>query len=97
MGVQYTFEVGARVRIQTREVTGHVRTPGYLMGKVGVVERHQGAYRKPEELAYGTYDGETAPLYAVRFQQSDLWPDYDGPPQDTVLADIFEYWMDPAE
>ena len=32
-------------------------------------------------------------LYEVRFQQSELWPDYNGPESDTVLMDIYEHWL----
>ena len=95
--MEYAFNVGNRVRVQKHAVSGHVRTPSYLMDNVGVIERQQGFYRKPEDLAYGKYDGEAAPLYAVRFDQRDLWPDYDGPHHDSLLADIFEYWLDPAD
>jgi nitrile hydratase len=34
-------------------------------------------------------------LYRVRFKQKDVWPDYTGGPNDTVVADIFEHWIDP--
>lgn len=97
MPESYAFEVGARVRIQTREAPGHVRTPAYTMGKTGIVAKRKGYYRKPEDLAYGKGDGEPAALYSIRFRQADLWPDYEGRPQDTLLADVFEYWLDPAE
>ena len=90
----YAFTVGARVRVQTRPTSGHVRTPQYLMGKTGVVERHQGYYRSPEELAYGKLDGEPVPLYTVCFAQRDLWPGYSGRPQDSLVADIFEHWLE---
>ncbi len=93
----YMFEVGANVRVQSREASGHIRTPAYLMGKVGVVEKQKGRYRKPEDLAYGKGDGEPAALYSVRFDQAHLWPKYEGNPRDTLIADIFEYWLEAAE
>ena len=92
----YAFAISARVRVQQRPTSGHVRTPQYLMDKTGVVERHQGHYRNPEELAYGKMDGAPLPLYTVRFAQRDLWPDYNGRPQDTLVADIFEHWLEAA-
>lgn len=96
MAENYAYELGARVRIQTREAAGHVRTPAYMMGKIGIVNRRKGYYLKPEDLAYGKGDGEPAALYSIRFKQADLWPDYQGHSQDTLLADIFEYWLEPA-
>lgn len=97
MAESYIFEVGAKVRIQTREAAGHIRTPAYMMGKTGIVERRKGYYRKPEDLAYGKGDGDPAALYSIRFKQSDLWPNYEGHAQDSLLADIFEYWLEPAQ
>jgi nitrile hydratase len=95
MAESYAFEVGTRVRVLKREVEGHIRTPAYLMGKTGIVERQKGFYRKPEDLAYGKGDGEPAALYSISFSQSQIWPAYEGKPQDTVIADIFEYWLEP--
>ncbi|HMD03017.1 MAG TPA: SH3-like domain-containing protein, partial [Candidatus Baltobacteraceae bacterium] len=70
------FAPGDAVRVADREPAGHVRTPRYVRGKRGVVERICGAFRNPEELALGIYDGVAGPLYRVRFAQRDLWPDY---------------------
>ena len=67
------------------------------MGKTGVVTKQKGRYRKPEDLAYGKGDGEPAALYAVLFEQAQIWSGYDGDSKDTVIADIFEYWLEPAE
>ena len=57
------FEVGDAVRVALSHPPGHRRTPFYIRGKTGVVERYCGAFRNPEELAYG-FDGEppAAPL-----------------------------------
>ena len=97
MSQSYTFQVGQKVRIQSREAEGHIRTPAYLMGKIGIVNRQKGFYRKPEDLAYGKGDEELAPLYSIQIQQSEVWPAYEGRPQDTILADLFEYWLESAE
>ena len=92
----FVFQVGGRVLVQTREASGHIRTPAYLMGKTGVVEKQKGHFRKPEDLAYGKGDGELAALYCVRFEQTRIWPNYEGSAQDSLIADIFEYWLEPA-
>ncbi len=47
------FAAGDAVRVIERVATGHTRTPRYIRGKRGVVERVCGAFRNPEELAYG--------------------------------------------
>ena len=46
------FKTGDRVRVLAMFPPGHVRTPWYIRGKQGVVERFCGAYPNPEELAY---------------------------------------------
>lgn len=91
------YSVGQHVRVRRAYPPGHVRTPYFARGKTGVVDAIAGTYHNPEELAYGAYDGALLPLYRVRFQQTDLWPDYDGPPGDTAIIDIYENWLEPAE
>ena len=90
------FRPGARVRVGTGDPPGHIRTPMYLRGKEGEVIRTCGAYRNPERLAFGGDGLPRLPLYVVSFRQSDVWPNYAGPPTDTVTADIYEHWLEPA-
>lgn len=88
------FQSGDTVRIRTGSPPGHFRTPAYIQGKVGVIEALHGAYRNPETLAYG---GDGLPkqfLYLVRFNQADIWEEYDSSPQDTLLIDIYEHWLE---
>ena len=87
---------GGRVRVLDLPVKGHNRTPWYIRGKVGTVERYHGAYRNPESLAYGGSGEPVVPLYLVRFSQRELWENYDGPESDELLADVFEHWLEPA-
>lgn len=91
------FNPGQRVRVLDKVTAGHVRTPRYIRGKRGVVERICGEFRKPEELAYGLYDGEREPLYRVRFAQREVWPDYAGAPEDTLDVEIYEHWLEKTE
>ena len=46
------FRPGDRVRVRAAHPPGHIRTPYYCRGHVGVVERLCGAFANPEELAY---------------------------------------------
>jgi nitrile hydratase subunit beta len=89
-----TYRVGQRVRIAGRRHDGHHRTPGYLKGKTGVVERAHGAFTNPETRAYGTDGLPELPLYLVGFVQRDVWPDYDGPEGDRIYVDVFEHWLE---
>jgi hypothetical protein len=88
------FAAGERVRIREDFPPGHIRTPVYVRGKQGVVTRCFGAFRNPETLAIGRDGLPKKVLYEVQFHQKDLWPDYDGNEQDTVLLDIYEHWLE---
>ena len=90
------FSVGDKVRVRRADPPGHRRTPHYVRGKRGVVERVCGAFPNPEELAYG-FDGKPARvLYRVRFMQRELWPSYKGPSQDTLDLELYEHWLESA-
>jgi hypothetical protein len=89
-----TFEPGQRVRVSDRAHAGHNRTPGYLKGKTGLVERVRGAFRNPEDLAYGDEGLPKQPLYTVSFSQCELWPAYGGPESDRLEADLYEHWLE---
>ena len=84
------------MRVIDSHPPGHRRTPYYIRGKVGEIERVCGEFPNPEELAYG-FDGlPKKTLYRVRFRQKDVWSDYSGPTEDTVDVDIFEHWLLPS-
>jgi hypothetical protein len=90
------FNVGDRVAVKPSDPPGHRRTPAYIRGRTGVIERVCGSFPNPEELAYG-FDGEPRRvLYRVRFRQTDVWPDYRGPACDWIELEIYEHWLEPA-
>jgi nitrile hydratase len=91
------FAAGSRVMVRRAAPPGHVRTPFYVRGKSGIVERFLGAFPNPEELAFGRSGLPAQPLYRVRFRQVDLWPDYQGRPDDTVDVEIYQHWLEPAQ
>jgi nitrile hydratase len=88
---------GTRVRVLSRNATGHYRTPTYLRGREGVVLSLAGTYRDPELLAYHKPGLPPRRLYRVRFRQADVWPGYDGPAVDTLEADLYEHWLDAVD
>ena len=90
------FNVGERVVVKRSFPPGHRRTPYYIRGKPGTVERVCGTFPNPEELAYG-FDGEPKRvLYRVRFLQKEVWPDYQGPERDWIEMEIYEHWLEKA-
>jgi len=90
------FQPGERVRVRRASVPGHLRTPWYIRGHVGVVERYCGSFGNPEELAYNRSGLPAEPLYRVRFRQAEIWPDYAGPAADTVDIEIYQHWLERA-
>ena len=91
------FEPGDRVSVRNDETPGHVRTPEYVRGKTGWVERNLGTFKNPESLAYGGCGLPEKPLYKVRFHQVDLWDVYAGLPNDVLYIDLYEHWLEPTQ
>lgn len=90
------YRPGERVKVRAAYPPGHVRTPFYIRGHSGVVERLCGNYPNPEELAYARPGLPAQPLYRVRFLQRDVWPDYAGQPADSLDVEIYQHWLEPA-
>jgi nitrile hydratase subunit beta len=90
------FKPGARVRVRRAAPPGHIRTPWYIRGQIGEIERLCGAFANPEELAYNRSGLPAQPLYRVRFRQQELWPDYAGAPRDTLVVEIYQHWLEPG-
>lgn len=88
------FAPGDPVRVRDGAKPGHVRTPDYLKGKAGRIEAILGSFPNPEDLAYGLCGEPERVLYKVGFGQDVLWPDYDGPPQEPLYADVYEHWLE---
>ena len=91
------YRPGQRVRVAARLHEGHHRTPGYVKGKIGRVERMHAWFTNPETRAYGADGLPKQPLYLVGFAQHDVWPDYRGHGNDRVYVDVFEHWLEGAE
>lgn len=88
------FVVGEKVRISVRYPWGHYRTPMYIRGKTGRVERVLSEFLNPELEGYGKNAGEGIRLYRISFLQREVWPDYQGPENDTLQIEMYEHWME---
>jgi nitrile hydratase len=82
------------VQVAARPHEGHHRTPGYLKGKIGIIERKHASFTNPETRAYGTDGLPKQPLYLVSFAQHDVWSAYRGRGDDRICADVFEHWLE---
>ena len=67
------FAPGDHVRVRLDYVPGHIRMPGYIRGKSGVVVSESPAYPFPDAHAHGV-EAQDEPTYDVRFRSEDLWP-----------------------
>ena len=88
------FAPGDRVKVRDWYPPGHVRTPYYVRGKVGAIERICGTFNNPEHLAYDRAD-DPRTLYRVRFAQADIWGKAESA-GDTIDIEIYEHWLEPA-
>jgi len=88
------FKPGEEVRVMQAYPLGHVRTPFYIRGKTGIIERYCGSFPNPEELAQMRDGLPPVPLYRVKFRQRDVWPDYRGSSNDVLEIEIFQHWLE---
>ena len=85
------FRPGDRVRVKEDFVAGHVRMPGYIRGKIGVVVSESPAYPFPDAHAHGVPAADE-PTYDVRFRSEDLWPN--GADAALVHAGVFQSYLE---
>jgi nitrile hydratase beta subunit len=87
------FAVGDRVRVRPDSVPGHMRLPGYVRGKTGVVVGTSPAYPFPDAHAHGV-PAEDEPTYDVRFASRELWPEASD--DALVHVGVFESYLERA-
>jgi len=87
------FQAGDRVRVKLDSVPGHIRMPGYIRGKAGVVVSESPAYPFPDAHAHGV-PSEDEPTYDVRFRSEDLWPGSAEPA--LVHVGVFQSYLERA-
>ncbi len=87
------FAPGDRVRVRSDHVPGHVRMPGYIRGKSGVVVGESPLYPFPDAHAHSV-EAADEPTYDVRFNALDLWPDSAEPA--LVHVGVFQSYLERA-
>ncbi len=90
-----TLRAADPVRVRPMAPPGHLRTPFYLRGRRGVVERALDAFPNPEALAYGL-PAEQQMLFRVRFTMAEIWGAAAERPDDTLDAEIYAHWLEPV-
>jgi nitrile hydratase beta subunit-like protein len=92
-----TYRIGQPVRVAARAHRGHHRTPGYIKGKTGRIERLHASFRNPETSAYGDDGLPEMQLYLVSFARSDIWPEAPVGEGHRIYVDVFEHWLEEAK
>lgn len=88
-----TFHIGETVRVKNEFVSGHVRMPGYIRGKSGVIVAESPSYPFPDAAAH--HMPETwEPTYDVRFRSTELWPD--SADEAFIHAGVFRSYLEKA-
>ena len=87
------FAPGDRVRVKADYFAGHIRMPGYIRGKCGVVVSESPLYPFPDAHAHGV-EAQDEPTYDVRFRSEDLWPESSEPA--LVHVAVFESYLERA-
>ena len=85
---------GDRVKVKFEDRPGHLRTPWYIRGKRGWIERVYGDFLNPELLALGKDGLPKRTLYLVAFDYGEVFGKPQGP-KDKVLVDIYDHWLEP--
>ena len=81
-----SYRPGQRVRVDPREHEGHHRTPAYVKGRRGRIERVHGSFTNPETRAYGSDGLPEVVLYQVAFELEPA----------RTYVDVFEHWLEEA-
>ncbi|MGV2079922.1 MULTISPECIES: SH3-like domain-containing protein [unclassified Rhizobium] len=90
-----SFHEGDDVSIATRSPIGHYRMPTYLRGKRGKIEAIMPVMAVDnEEEGYGRNAGSKGHYYRVAIPMTEIWPDYEGSPNDGLRIEIFENWLE---
>jgi nitrile hydratase len=97
---QVKFKMGDTVHVlpeshKSRWRKPHLRVPGYLHGSTGVVERYCGTFTNPEGTAFNLMAKDRKqPLYRVRFNMSEVWPEFNEDSKDSVDVEVYQHWLD---
>jgi nitrile hydratase subunit beta len=87
------YAVGDAVVTKRSIDSVHSRLPGYVRGRKGVIDTCIG----PEILADASACGDVRkePLYTVRFEAAELWPESRGR-RVAIYLDLWESYLEPA-
>ena len=88
------FAVGDRVRVRNEHPEGHTRSPRYVRGKTGVIQRCHGHEIFPDSYSEYLAD-QPQVVYSVQFEGREIW----GPsaePATLLSIDLWDSYLEPA-
>jgi nitrile hydratase len=88
------FGPGDRVVARNAHPVGHTRSPRYVRGRPGVVERDHGVFVFADTSGVGL-GPQPQHVYSVRFAARDLWG-ADAAEHAAVYVDLWDDHLDPA-
>jgi len=89
------FKVGDVVLVRDLHPVGHIRLPGYLRGKTGIIERYNGYYDIHDHERSDEPQPPPLPLYSVSFDIADLWDERGE--KGRIVADLAEHYIEAAD
>ena len=96
------FRQGDYVRVKREDAAvgfrkPHLRTPGYLFGVVGQIAADTLGYLEdPDADGHHYVQRPRQPLYRCSFASADLWEGYTEHPDDQLIIEIVQSWLEPA-
>jgi len=88
------FDIGSFVKVKLINLPGHIRTPGYVRGKIGRIRTIHGSFPNPEKMAYGRDGFPPVTLYGVLFEIAEIWNKHSR--NSKLIVDIYEHWLEPS-
>jgi nitrile hydratase subunit beta len=88
------FNPGDRVRVRNHNPSTHTRLPGYLRGKLGVIDVDHGVFAFPDTHAHGLGE-KPQHCYSVHFTAREVWG-ATAAESDTLRVDLFDDYLDRA-
>ena len=85
------FAVGDAVVVRNLQSSGHIRMPGYVRGKRGVVVHVAPPFSLPDAAAHG-HPIQHEPTYHVRFEARALWQD--AAENSAVVVDLWQRYLE---
>ena len=87
---------GQRVRVGDREHEGHHRTPDYLKGKSGTVERVMRRFATPRRAPTAPTGFPSSRSTSSASRSATCGPTTAATGDDRLYVDIFEHWLQEA-